>query len=381
MTVATMSEKRVRKPLWDYVGKPINASTVEEVMEQGGLQWSVSKRPLLTPSALPNMENRTNPTTLSPNGTEKNVVLRGAIKDLIDNPNDIEALHNVGQDWKATENEYIPIQKFFAIVRDDINEIFATVGGNYTTISNRECIEVLSELMDNHNVKVYRVGTFDNGAVVWIAAELPEVIEVKGHIFRQFIKISWSHDASERLTARFFYVSESGYLDSPDIPGAKTEVAIRHTKSAPERTIEAKSIMAKQHIHAQKYKAIVEAMFETPCENFKEYMLALFPKSMEIDENGDVVESKEHKTVTEIESVFNSLSFPIAGTIWGAYAAVQDFAEDKKIVRVHGQEELTEVDIMNRRDDLRLRNNIKSNGTAMAMKQKAWNILTAPSRA
>lgn len=339
MTTAIVDGFAKRKSLSNTMGTfiPESAATIEDIIDQGGLDWSISKRPLWT---------------------------------------------TITKESKDSLDGLLPAKEFFAIVRDDINYVFTTVSSAYTCLSNLECLGILQDLMNDFNVRVSRVGYFNQGASIWVRAKLQENLEINGHTFYQYIKIGWSHDGSERLHARFDYVdAETGLSSSPDIPGTISEISIRHTKSAPGRVIEAQSIMKEQQKHAARYKGIVSSMMTTSCDDFREYMLALFPKSMTEetpDENGVTKKgSREKKVVDELEESYHGLNETVAGSLWGAYMVIQEYAEDKKTTRVHGKgEDEAENDAM--RDENRLKSNIKKNGSAMLLKQRAWNVLTKP---
>ena len=68
MTTVTTTERTAARK-WLGLGKKIKATTVEEALDQGGLKWTVSKRPIATTLAIPEKVDIGNPAILSRNGT------------------------------------------------------------------------------------------------------------------------------------------------------------------------------------------------------------------------------------------------------------------------------------------------------------------------
>lgn len=319
-------------PLHEKIGTKIVAQTVEEVLDQANLNWSVSKRPLLT--------------TIDPQP-----ILKGG---------------NPAQYTSTIGTDLMPLTDQFAVVRDDINYVFATVGQVYTPISNEECMQVVEPLMKDFGLTVNHAGVFEYGAHVWATCELPERLVIKGKEFKQVIKISFSHNGTEKLMAQFLYVSPLGTTDSPSIPGSVNAISIRHTKTAHLRTAEAADIMLKQREHAFNYKKIVEGLMDTECENFKEYMKSVFPKST--DEN-----SKDFQTVEALSDAYEEFSEGFHSK-WNAYQTVVEFAENGTVVKVHKQGAMSADAKDVKREESRLKNSFS--GAAQTLKQKAWAALT-----
>jgi hypothetical protein len=377
----------VRKlPRWCYDGHEINATTVEEVLHQGDLNWTVSKRPIATTADGPQFATKKdiNPVTLHPNGTPRTRNLKNAIQQLLCAPHDIDLQQKVREALEATRNEFLVTSEQYAVVRNDNNHFITTVGKVYTPLENSLCIGVLENLMNEYGCVVQRAGVFNNGASCWVIANLPLSLVVANDDIDQYIRIGWSHDGSEKLAARFLYVSsKTGLVISPVLKDKKipVEISIRHTKTGPERAIDASDIIKKQHKHAAALESIADEMVNTECENFREYLKSLFPKCDEnkVTKHGEDIPNKDSVIVSDLEEALRTQDSETANTLWGAYLAVTDYVDNKRTVRIHGKDEnISEEENEKLKNEMRNRNAIRSDGAAMKMKQKAWSLLTAP---
>lgn len=380
-TVTSTAKKVI--PRWLGIGTKVTTNTIDEILNEAGLNWTISKRPLLTVNEIPEKTEKINPRVLGPNGTAKTDALKSRVQELVEtnfNESHFGALNvEVANLISETKDEFIPLQEQYCIVRDDTKYVFTTVGKLYTCIQNEECLGVLSNLITDYGLKVECAGTFMNGAAVWVVAAMPETIMVNGESLSQYVRIMWAHDGTEKLTARFVYLDDQNHIISPKIRGAEEEISIRHTKSAHDRTEDAKKIIARQRKHAEKFVEFASKMGVEHCTTFREYMKEIFPNCDKIivDEHGYSQEdsNKDRKTVDQLEVDFSKTK----QNFWDAFLTVVDYADTQKSTRVHGKTEYTtasEEDQM-RKENL-LRNNLKSDGTSMKLKQRAWETLTKP---
>jgi hypothetical protein len=370
-------------PRFMNLGFPINAKTVKEVLEQGHLNWTVSKRPLTTTTVIPeypekNGKKSHNPFLLTNQGTTKNRKLRETIEKYI-KTNDATLLSEIEALLKETKREMTPLVNHYAIMRDDTNDEFATVGPMYTCLDNNECIGMLEQLMEEAGCIAERAGYFDKGARIWIFARLPETLEIGPDNITQYIRISWSHDMTEKLSAKFFYVDDKNRMVSPKIQGVPNEISFKHTKNSPQRVMEAKAILAGQKKHAEAFEEIGVRMVNHPCNNFRDYMKAIWKdcEVVDCDTKGQEKPSRDKRIVDDLEAEFKSLDLSVAGTLWGAFSVVSNYADFDKTTRTHGKKNAksdTEVQQMETESKF----DAMMNGDIATLKQKAWDVLTKP---
>lgn len=361
-------------PRWLNQGREINATTIDEAIIQGGIDWTVSKRPILTLHDIPPQgENIRH--LLNSNGTSKNTALRIAVEHLLSNNNEgnKRAVENL---LKETERTFLPISEHAAVVRDDTQMPFTTVGRVYTCLNNKSCLEVIQPLIDQYHLKIERIGMFNHGANIWVILSLPEPIKVGAKVFDQYIKIAWSHDATARLTARTILVDEKNLIYSPELgKGVEVEIAIKHTTNAPEKLLEARLVMEKHGKYVSHFKTVVEKMIKVECKDVSEYLKLIFPNSEKsrISKGGEELFSRDHKTAKTIEQSFTQHKKASArGSLWDFYETVSEYADTSLTVKVRSE---GRGDKDAQRTESRLKSNM-SGGVSMKLKQKAWNILT-----
>ena len=340
-------------PRWLGLGSKIDAKSIEEVLSQGNLHWTVSKRPIATPRGeLYRSDGIKVPPPLSGNGMDIHTDILAAIDSILEHPETIETkttqdglriLRDAAQDCFITSKEH------FAIVRDDTEAILGTAGKRYTCLTNEECLGVLGDLIETGKVEVERVGEFNHGANVWVVAKLPGSLEVGPDILDQYIRIGWSHDGTEKLSANFIaYLRRGGVVLNPKLPGARISVGIRHTSNAKERV----KIAAQLLTHGENYFAKMEEVFEDLInsafnENEMEaYLGAVFPQPKEAKRNSDGSERKDRGAQhrERVMEIFQDSDTAFAGTRWAAYTAVAQWADHERPTKIHGKDEMTSAE-------------------------------------
>jgi hypothetical protein len=291
------------KPHFHHVGHKITAKTLDEVLTQAHLNWTTSIRPILTPT-IP--QNKKIP--------------------------DIKLF--------LIKNEVMQCPNNFAIVRDDINYTFTTVGNQYTVLDNKICLSIVEDLINNHNIQAERAGVFNFGSSCWVLCRIQNDLEIGPLTFAQYIKIAWSHDATERLTARFLYVLANGKqpVISPDLQNLDTEISIRHTEHAKSRVMEASKIVEKQTLHAAAFEQTVNSLLNTECLDIMEYLFAIFPKakhtkktvSIHGKETFEPESQSAENIVSSLKQDYDNLDATVEGTLWGAFSVIANYADDGK---------------------------------------------------
>jgi phage/plasmid-like protein (TIGR03299 family) len=320
---------------WLGMGNPIDADNIQDALEQGGLDWTVSKRPIVTISQIPSDQKRgQNPNLLTENGIPKMNEFRKAVKTLLADPADSEYQETVKNLLKETEKPYLPHQFEYSIVRDDINVPFGVMGNIYECIENKDCLSILDPLIQEGKVKIERIGYFNDGAYCWAIAKLEDVLKINGEVFTTFMKLSWSHDGSEKLSANFIaYYEKNNIQISPKIPGTMVSIEIRHTTNAHARIDIAKSLLRKGEIYFQKLKQVLTDLISMPFsqEEMDEYLLSLFPENDKEKKNkNSQAENKREK----IKDLFMGFTGKSQNTKFAGLMAVAQWADNQKSIRV-----------------------------------------------
>ena len=134
-----------RQPVWGQIGQKIDrAYSSEEVLQQGGLDWSVVQQPIYTETGY-----------------------------------------------------HIPNYK--ANVRDYDNEILGIVSDRYQVVQNDEAFDFTDTLM-GEGVKFENVGSLQNGRRCFILAKLPDRYIINDERIDPYLCFCNSHDGSLALT-------------------------------------------------------------------------------------------------------------------------------------------------------------------------------------
>ena len=376
LALHTGTETASRK--WHGLGKAIEATTIQEVLEQGGLNWNVSKRALATLKAVPPFKEIGNPDLLTPDGTEHMGILRHHLKKFVDNPQDVETLDFLKEYLEVTEDTFLPHTNEFSIVRDDTNIPFAVMGRIYECLNNNECIALIEPLMEAGEVVVERAGYFNDGANCWLLARFPEVTNIKGEIIDQYMKLSWSHDGSQKLSASFIaYLRRNNTQICPSVPGSQQSIEIRHTTNAKKRMEIATNLLRKgaSYFNALEDQLIYLMGIPLTDTDMEEQLQVLVPDSKIAKEKGH--NSKALIKRCEIIDIFDQSKSNLIPTMYSGFSAVSQWCDYKKpaSIRKSKSENCTDEEIETMRIEARCQNTWNKNGSGRKMKEDFWKML------
>lgn len=379
---------RQLQPSWLTRGFAISeTSDIKDALRQADMNWTVSKRPVATMSALPKLVLRDekdvnkgikNPELMTSSGTLDIPELRCALNLLIKKPDDKDLRADVNKIIDDAEKAYLPHIDEFSIVRNDNNHPFGIMGRIYECLDNIECIGMLQPLLDEKKAVIERAGYFNHGSNCWIIVRFPGQVEVGPDSLDQYLKLSWSHDGSEKLSATFIcYLSRTDIQISPDVKGAKVSIEIRHTTNAKKRIKIAQELFTKGETYFQKVKEVLGELLDTPLtdKEMEEYLEILIPdtKSPSVNKHGQVKKTKASQTRDDILDIFTSTDDRVSGTKYGGFVSVVQYCDHNKKVKVQRQEGKTDEEI----DQLRLDAQLKGlwSGAAKKMKDKAFKLI------
>ena len=374
---------RMERSRWHGQGKEINADTIDEILEQAGMNWTVSKRPIVTTCAIPEKTKEGNPELMSFDGTKNMGDFRCSVNELIKNPTNEEIRKEVVRLFDETNWEYIPHTNEFSIVRNDINVPFTTMGRIYECLSNRTCIEMLEPLLKEGKCIIERAGTFNDGANCWIVAKLPDRLEVApGETVDQYIKLSWSHDGSEKLSATFICLVEKDNIQfSPKVSAADTSIEIRHTTNAQKRIEIATNLFQKGQTYFKQVEELLGSLVTSVWteKDMEKYLEALLPESTDNhpDAHGYVKESQKARKRNEIMSIFSDNNSSTGHTKYSAYTAVVQHCDHNKTIKIpkKKQENKSEGELITLRNESHLMGIWLKSGSGRKMKDRALNLI------
>jgi phage/plasmid-like protein (TIGR03299 family) len=168
-TMAYYKESQADVP-WHGFGNPItHEATPEEMAEQSGTLWTVSKRATLTYSTPKGL----------PDGTSL-----------------VQYLLNGGQ--------LMPVEKYFTIVRDSDNKVFGPAGPDYVPTQNVSLFNFLKKFTEAGQMRMETAGALQGGKQVWVLAKLKMRLTLPGgDVVEGYLLISSPHIWGKSLVIKF----------------------------------------------------------------------------------------------------------------------------------------------------------------------------------
>jgi phage/plasmid-like protein (TIGR03299 family) len=271
------------------------------------------------------------------------------------------------------------------LIRSDNLFPLSTVGASiYTPIQNRECLELIEDILQNHEITIESGAVMDYGRRVWIACRLPNPFMLnfkngeKQTIIR-YVHLSWSHDQTQAVTVSFMpYAKERKLSLASFAPmGVPTSISFKHTTFARDRMKKGGEIMSKAMRFFEKAEEMLQELANmtlTP-QRFDEMLNYLYPdpEDKKFDGDGNVKESKESKTRSKIRDRWEKLPSDLQFTDFGAFLAVAEYSDFEGRSVVRGSKEMDSDEKEERQREKRLDSSLF--GTAQKEKQRAVKIV------
>lgn len=303
---------------WHKLGTKVDhLMTSEEAIKAAGLDWTVSMQPVYVQKIS--------------NGLPDGVTL--------------------ADDWKAVQ-------------RDTDSKVFAVVGAGYVPVQNTEAFHFFDEVVSQKQAYYETAGSLRGGSRVWMLANLPDSISVKGEEIRKYLTLVNSHDGT--LALQMFWTPVRVVCMNTltmALSSATNSFYARHTTYIHSRVYKAQEILglANKFYDDWILKAQAMALKQLPApkmplllaESFSGLVNAetIFPSTP--------IMQKNFQRVEELVYAGRGQSNPaIQGTVWQAYNAVTEFVDYEK-------------EYKDKADSTRLYNSWF--GTGADIKKRAWN--------
>lgn len=222
----------------------------------------------------------------------------------------------------------LPVESYFATVRDDTNQVLGVVGSRYVPIQNVEAFNSFDALVGEGEAIYHTAGALGKGERIWLLAKLPDYIRVKGNdLVEKFLLLTNSHDGSSVVRVKLTpvrVVCENTL--SFALSGSDQEVRIRHTAHASERMKEAHEILGLTNKLYEELDHIFNQMSSTRIDGrvLTDYVKKVFPDP---PTNGHPHrKSPVREKVFELAHVGKGTDLA-PGTLWGAYNAVTEYVD------------------------------------------------------
>lgn len=269
---------------WHKLGKELpNAATSAEAIEAAGLNWTVSKHPLIT----------------------------------------------------TVKGEFIKVPNKFAIVRDDNHVVLGTVGPVYTPLQNKPAFSFFDAVVGEKAAMYHTAGALGDGERVWILAKLPGYIQTtKDDVTEKFLLLTNSHDGTGAVQIFFtpIRVVCQNTLNIA-VASAENKTKLRHTMTLGSRVEDVRRQLGILNNRFTMFEELSKRMAGTPMTyaGFKDYVkgTGVLPKDANLDKT--LGSTRAANIMDEVSRLFergrgNDLP-GVKGTVWAGFNAVTEYVD------------------------------------------------------
>ena len=328
----------VRQPAWhDLTGEydhDDNPQSIDEVLEWAGATWEPVKVPLFA--------GKESVTCDSKDGCSKLAVAKVNDRHYACGRH-ANVARQANQEVESISLRQLP--EYYAIMRDDNNDVLNVASQSYELYSNRETAELVELLLDSSvtdgGVKFETGGVLKGGGLVWFLARLDSPIEVPGDTspIYPYISVLNSHDGTAALRAinTSIRIVCWNTWSAAEKEGEKSGrmFSFRHTGTIRDRIQDAQKVLLGAQDDAERWAQYANEMIAIPIEDkqvetFLEDFVPMPPTPTERSANN------VHEARNAIKKFYHSPSCAsIAGTAWGLIMATGEYLDHGRNFRTN----------------------------------------------
>lgn len=258
-----------------------------------------------------------------------------------------EALVASGLDWRVekqpiytnTMNGTVMLDRHFANVRQDTQEVLGVVGSDYCILQNKDAFRFCDALVGEAAAMYHTAGALGNGEIIWILAKLPKHIKIKNKDdIENFLLFSHRHDGKQRVRVMFtpIRVVCQNTLNQA-ISGNNNTAFIQHRSGMGLKLQQVRDQIGIVYKQMDMFEELSNKMAEKQIKvsEFKDYLgklnLATDAEMKEQQMLRRMIVEEELSALFEFGpgAQYNSAK----GTVWGAYNAVTRYVDFDKPVK------------------------------------------------
>jgi len=250
-----------------------------------------------------------------------------------------EAIEEAGLNWRVDRKPLViqgtDIQvPSYATVRDSDQSVLGVVGKTYRVLQNETAFKWFQPFLDSGEVELHTAGSLRNGRHVWILARVKggDAEIVKGDTIEQYILLSHSHDGTCAIRAGFTGIRVVCANTVAAAHSAKDSklIKIRHSENA---ELALSKVRQSLDVGRREFAATAQGMREmaaTGCDikTLKAYIREVFAPEVTLStatEQNSTVERLCEKIVPLFEDGRGAQLPGVKGTLWGGYNSVTEF--------------------------------------------------------
>lgn len=256
-----------------------------------------------------------------------------------------EAIRLAGLDWKVRlqplhmnyDGEEMPVPGY-ATVRDSDRSVLGVVGPTYKPLQNEDAFDFFQPWLDKGLATLETAGSLREGRRVWVLAKLKSdnLTVVKGDEISKYILLSNGHDGTLAVRAGFtpIRVVCANTMAMAHAEGTSKLMRVRHNKNTVKALDEIRDIMnvAEQSFEASAEQFRAMTRYGVCTDDLRTYVRQVFKPKLIQGGPAAIVEAEAEdcdRLMGKIIPLFeqgrgNNLP-GVAGTLWGAYNAVNEY--------------------------------------------------------
>ena len=273
-----------------------------------------------------------------------------------------DAIVHAGLDWEVEKRQLFFQQPGdlgdypkqydgqFAVVRTDNATPLGVVGQGYHLVQNRSAFSLMDGVIGEVGAHYHVAGALDEGQVIWLLVKLPGILRVQGDdTIEKYLLLVNSHDGSHslRILETPIRVVCQNTLEQALVAGrGKSHFKARHTANMAEQ-IDVKKIREAMGYAAEKFDVLEQAAqrmantpmtgkmigwSDAPTKFFKSVID--YPAPLPEMRDGNFVDPASARMRSRLDDLLRGFEqgqgadLPgAAGTVWGAYNAVVEYAD------------------------------------------------------
>lgn len=237
---------------------------------------------------------------------------------------EVEAVQAGAQE---ADGSFTPYENKFVIRRSSDRKPYMIASDHYTIVQPAECFAFADELVKDHNVRLQyeTAGAMFDGAVLWLAARLPETLKIAGDDVVTYIFLRQTFDGSGCLMAGI--TPQRIVCDNTltlAVKGAKRSAKMRHTGDMTKKIEQAKEVLRLHKDYTVAFQKEAERLLSINIaeHRFDGLIETLLPYPKDATQriiNGVDNKRCELRMYMDVPDLAN-----VRSTGWGFYNAVSD---------------------------------------------------------
>ena len=255
-----------------------------------------------------------------------------------------EAIATAGLDWTVSkrdlltfDNEYnytLKVPNYFSITRDTDNKVLGVVGNRYTPVQNYEAFNFLDAVVDSDDAKYETAGSLNGGTDVFILVNMASIFGnlTGGDDIMPYMLLSNNHSGrySLKLTMTpIRVVCQNTLRLALSKANVQQQVSLRHTSSIAGKEYNVRNVLQIAENYFSAFAGEVDLLIDSILTEsaFEELMFTMFPqpKAENAKTNASLMrmENKREKVVGDIYKLWRNEKH--TGTAWGAINAINSY--------------------------------------------------------